>query len=84
MKQKLLRLLPILVIAFLGSIPFFGFLLSDKMLYGSDQIGGFGNFVQYQSAIRHFSIPVGTPGTCRACPPSTRSQEICPIRSSGL
>lgn len=57
MKQKILRLMPLLVIAFLGSIPFFGFLLSDKMLYGSDQIGGFGNFFQYQQDIRRFHIP---------------------------
>ena len=57
-KSSLSVLLPLLVIALVGSIPFFGFLLSDVMLYGSDQIGGFGNFVQYQAVIRRFEIQI--------------------------
>lgn len=48
---------PLLVLLVLGSIPFLGFLFTGKMLYGSDQIGGFGNFVQHQNVLRHFSIP---------------------------
>lgn len=48
---------PLLALLVLGSIPFLGFLLTSKMLYGSDQIGGFGNFIQYQKAIRSFSMP---------------------------
>lgn len=50
-------LAPLLVLLVLGSIPFLGFLFSGKMLYGSDQIGGFGNYVQHQQALRHFTIP---------------------------
>lgn len=57
MKNRLLRFAPLLVIALIGCIPFLDFLFSGKMLYGSDQIGGFGNFVQYQKDLRAFSIP---------------------------
>ncbi|MCB9497462.1 MAG: hypothetical protein H6686_11305 [Fibrobacteria bacterium] len=57
MKDKLIRWSPLLLIALVGSLPFLGFLFTGKMLYGSDQIGGFGNFVQYQKAIRSFQIP---------------------------
>jgi len=49
--------IPLLAILVLGSIPFLEFLFTNKMLYGSDQIGGFGNFVQYQKSLRAFSIP---------------------------
>ena len=48
---------PLLVLLVAGSIPFMDFLLSPKMLYGSDQIGGFGNFFQYQRSLRSFEIP---------------------------
>lgn len=47
----------VLTLLVLGSIPFFGFLFSDRMLYGSDQIGGFGNFVQYAKSIHAGTIP---------------------------
>lgn len=57
-KKLALLAIPFLILAFVGSIPFFGFLFSgDAMLFGSDQIGGFGNFVQYQKSIRALSIP---------------------------
>jgi len=56
-KKLLLSLVPLLVIAIVGCIPFLDFLFSGKMLYGSDQIGGFGNFFQYQKSIRSLSIP---------------------------
>jgi hypothetical protein len=49
--------IPLMVLLVIGSIPFAGFLFSDRMLYGSDQIGGFGNFIQYAKGLRSGTIP---------------------------
>lgn len=53
--------IPLLVLVVLGSIPFLGFLFSGKMLYGSDQIGGFGNYVQYTKTLHEGHIPGWNP-----------------------
>jgi hypothetical protein len=49
-------LVPLLVLFAMGTVPFLGFLFSDKMFYGSDQIGGYCNFTKMAEMLRHFTV----------------------------
>lgn len=49
-------LMPLLVLALMGTIPFLGFLFSDKMFYGSDQIGGYCNYTKMAEMLRQFKV----------------------------
>jgi len=49
-------LLPVALLLVMGTIPFLKFLTTDQMFYGSDQIGGYSNYVKMAEMLRHFTV----------------------------
>jgi len=49
-------LLPVALLLVMGTIPFLKFLTTDQMFYGSDQIGGYFNYVKMAEMLRHFTV----------------------------
>jgi len=61
-------LLPVALLLVMGTIPFLKFLTTDQMFYGSDQIGGYFNYVRMSEMLHRFTVYGWNPWTLSGMP----------------